>query len=236
MPCAHSSILKPGGSLNLSSGMSDAGVTVRRPASGASGELARATERPCCHAGGGAAGLAAAAGAGAGAAAGLGAGAGAGAAAAGCGAGALTADGAGGGVGCVGCCAQAASPRAAADIQMPMFCFIKRSPSPVVLTKRSGRYHSGCNSSMRCLDAIPQCDPHAIPLAIHMAIRSYLALDNCSRISSRAGRGKKPPQHQTVGGNRTGHPRESRSHCASWPLCRQQPLLPTLSARCQQQI
>src|SRR5512137_2100114 len=67
MPVAHTSALKPAGSLSLSSGSSLAGVAVSLPACGASFELAWSAVRPCCHAGAGAAGAAAA---GAGAAAG----------------------------------------------------------------------------------------------------------------------------------------------------------------------
>src|SRR5262245_15203095 len=71
MPLAQISALNPGGNLNLSIGISFTGVTVFRPASGASLELAWSTLRPCCHAGGGAAAAAGAAGAAAAGAAGV---------------------------------------------------------------------------------------------------------------------------------------------------------------------
>src|SRR5512147_1910008 len=54
MPVAQISALKPLGSLSLLIGISDAGVSVMRPASGASFESAIAGGLPCCQAGGGA--------------------------------------------------------------------------------------------------------------------------------------------------------------------------------------
>ena len=73
MPLAQISALKPVGSLKLDTGMSAAGVTVMRPATGARVDVAIAPLRPWAHIGGGAgagAGVAAATGAAAAGAAG----------------------------------------------------------------------------------------------------------------------------------------------------------------------
>src|SRR5574343_963575 len=61
VPVDQISTLKPGGSLSLFSGISEAGVTVFLPATGASRESAMLAGRPCCQAGGCGAGVAAAA-------------------------------------------------------------------------------------------------------------------------------------------------------------------------------
>jgi hypothetical protein len=55
MPVAQTSILKPGGNLSLSIGISLTGVTVIFPGKGANLELAMSGPMPCFHAGAGAA-------------------------------------------------------------------------------------------------------------------------------------------------------------------------------------